>query len=116
MYTNNFAGTDPEAYMAGWTCDLRPRPENQWQGNNMPRFCNDDYDALRAELAITGDINERARIAKAMNDMLMQEYVMLPLVHRGRNAAHANTLGGVVMNVWDSEIWNAADWYRVKTN
>ena len=116
MYTNNFAGTDPEAYMAGWTCDLRPRPENQWQGNNMPRFCNDDYDALRAELAVTGDINERARIAKAMNDMLMQEYVMLPLVHRGRNAAHANTLGGVVMNVWDSEIWNAADWYRVKTN
>ena len=113
MYTNNFDGTDPEAYMAGWTCDQRPRPETQWQGNNMPRFCSDEYDALRAELSTTGDIDERARLAKAMNDMLMQEYVMLPLVHRGRNAAHANTLGGVVMNVWDSEIWNAADWYRI---
>lgn len=112
MYTNNFDGTDPEAYMAGWTCDQRPRPETQWQGNNMPRFCNDDYDAMRAELAVTGDINERARIAKAMNDMLMQEYVMLPLVHRGRNSAHAVTLGGVDLNVWDSELWNIADWYR----
>ena len=61
----------------------------------------------------TGHIGERARLAKAMNDMLMQEYVIIPLVHRGRNAAHANTLGGVIMNVWDSELWNAADWHRV---
>ncbi len=114
MYTNNFDGTDPEAYMANWTCDQAPRPETQWQGNNMPRFCSEEYDALRAEMATTGDINERARLAKAMNDMLMQEYIILPLVHRGRNAAHANSLGGVVMNVWDSEIWNAADWYRIK--
>lgn len=113
MYTNNFDGTDPEAYMANWTCDQAPRPETQWQGNNMPRFCSEAYDGLRAEMATTGDINERARLAKAMNDMLMQEYIILPLVHRGRNAAHNNTLGGVVMNVWDSEIWNAADWYRI---
>ena len=51
---------------------------------------------------------ERAALAKAMNDKLMQEYViMLPLVDRGRVSAHSNTLGGVVLNVWDSELWNA---------
>ena len=114
MFTNNFDGTDPESYMAGWACDQAPRPETQWQGNNMPRFCDERYEALIAEMAVTGDINERARIAKAMNDILMQEYIILPLVHRGRNAAHSNTLGGVALNVWDSELWNAADWYRIK--
>jgi peptide/nickel transport system substrate-binding protein len=114
MFTNNFDGTDPETYMAGWACDQAPRPETQWQGNNMPRFCDERYEALIAEMAVTGDINERARIAKAMNDILMQEYIILPLVHRGRNAAHSNTLGGVALNVWDSELWNAADWYRIK--
>ena len=114
MYTNNFSGTDPEAYMAGWKCDQAPTPENQWQGNNMPRFCSADYDALVAEMAVTGDIDKRIALAKAMNDMLMQDYVMLPITHRSDVAAHSNSLGGVKMNVWDSETWNIADWTRVK--
>ncbi|MEO0829512.1 MAG: hypothetical protein AAFY03_03535, partial [Pseudomonadota bacterium] len=41
---------------------------------------------------------------------------MIPLVHRGRLSAHATSLGGVDLNVWDSELWNIADWYRIKTN
>ncbi len=114
MYTNNFSGTDPEAYMAGWKCDQAPTPENQWQGNNMPRFCSEEYDALVAEMAVTGDIEKRAELAKAMNDMLMQNYIMLPITHRSDVAARSNTLGGVKMNVWDSETWNIADWTRVK--
>ena len=38
MYTNNFAGVDPQAYMANWVCDDWPRPETQWQGANIQRF------------------------------------------------------------------------------
>ncbi len=114
MYANNFDGTDPESYMAYWECKQAPSPENQWQGNNMPRYCSEDYDKLVAEMATTGDLNERARLAKAMNDMLMQDYIILPLVDRGRVSAHANSLGGVVLNTWDSELWNAADWFRIK--
>jgi len=113
MYANNFDGTDPESYMANWECKQAPSPANQWQGNNMPRYCSADYDALVAEMATTGDLNDRARLAKAMNDMLMQDYVIIPLVDRGRVSAHSNTLGGVVLNTWDSELWNAADWHRM---
>jgi len=47
-----------------------------------------------------------------MNDMLMQEGAMIPLVHRGRVSAHSNKLGGVIQNTWDSELWNVADWFR----
>jgi len=114
MYANNFAGTDPEAYMANWECKQIPSPETQWQGNNMPRYCDEEYDALVAEMAKTGEIEKRAELAKAMNDMLMQDYAIIPLVDRGRVSAHSNTLGGVVLNTWDSELWNAADWYRIK--
>ena len=39
---------------------------------------------------------------------------MIPLIHRGGVSAHAVTLGGVKMNEWDSELWNAQDWYRTK--
>ena len=114
MYANNFEGADPEAYLSSWKCSNDPRPDTQWQGLNMPRFCSEEYDAMLAEMAKTGDIDERARLGKAMNDMLMQEFVMIPLVHRGRVSAHANTLGGVQLNTWDSELWNAADWHRTE--
>ena len=116
MYANNFDGTDPEAYMSNWSCAQIPSPDNQWQGNNMPRYCNEAYDALVAEMQGTGDLNARAELAKKMNDMLMQDYVMLPLVDRGRVSAHSNSLGGVILNTWDSELWNAADWHRADSN
>ncbi|MEQ9257758.1 MAG: peptide ABC transporter substrate-binding protein [Roseovarius sp.] len=113
MFAGNFDGTDPESYMASWHCDKIPAPENQWQGANIPRHCDPAYDALVTEMQRTGEIEKRAQIAKEMNDMLMQGYVMLPLVDRGRVSAHALSLGGVVLNTWDSELWNAADWHRL---
>ncbi len=112
MYANTFDGTDPEAYMGNWACSEIPSPDNAWLGGNMPRFCDPAYDALLAEMAGTADINERARLAIAMNDMLMQNYIMIPLVHRGNVSARANTLEGVKLNVWDSQLWNVADWSR----
>jgi peptide/nickel transport system substrate-binding protein len=39
MYANNFDGTDPEPYLGQYACDKAPRPETQWQGENINRFC-----------------------------------------------------------------------------
>ena len=114
MYANNFEGADPETYLGNWQCRENPRPETQWQGGNIPRFCSEDYDAMLLEMSKTGDLEQRSALGKAMNDMLMQDYVMIPLVHRGRVSAHSNSLGGVKLNTWDSELWNVADWYRIK--
>ncbi|QBF31308.1 peptide ABC transporter substrate-binding protein [Thalassococcus sp. S3] len=112
MYANTFNGTDPQSYLGNALCDKAPRPASQWQGENISRFCMEEYDALHAQLAQTAGADERAEIAKQLNDMVVENGGMIPLVHRGRLSAHANTLGGVVLNVWDSELWNAADWYR----
>ncbi|NIZ59492.1 peptide ABC transporter [Sedimentitalea sp. CY04] len=115
MYANNFDGTDPESYLAQHTCDKAPKPESQWQGENINRYCDPAYDELVAELGRTGELSKRGEIAKKLNDMLTKEsYVVVPLVDRGRVSAHANSLGGVILNTWDSELWNAADWYRIK--
>ena len=115
MYANNFDGTDPESYLAMYTCDKAPKPETQWQGENINRFCDPAYDALIEELGKTGELDKRGEIARKLNDMLTKDsMVIIPLVDRGRLSAHSNTLGGVVLNTWDSELWNAADWYRIK--
>ena len=112
MYANTFNGTDPQSYLGNYLCDKAPSPASQWQGSNISRFCDPAYDALHKKLTQTADIDARAEIGKALNDMLVEAGTLIPLVHRGRISAHANTLGGVILNVWDSEIWNAADWYR----
>jgi peptide/nickel transport system substrate-binding protein len=115
MYANNFDGTDPEPYVAQYTCDKAPRPETQWQGENINRFCDPAYDALVAELLQTREESKRAELVIRMNEMLTKDtYTIVPLVDRGRLSAHSNSLGGVVLNVWDTEMWNAQDWYRIK--
>ncbi|MEM9580041.1 MAG: peptide ABC transporter substrate-binding protein [Pseudomonadota bacterium] len=115
MYANVFDGTDPQAYLAAYRCGNEPKPDSQWQGENINRFCEPEYDALIDELARTGDLEKRGEIAKKMNDMLTKDsYTIVPLVDRGRVSAHANSLGGVILNVFDSELWNVADWHRVK--
>ena len=114
MYANTFNGTDPQSYLGNMLCDKAPSPATQWQGENISRFCSEEYDALYATLTTTADADERASIARRLNDMAVEGGAMIPLVHRGRLSAHANTLGGVVLNVWDSELWNVADWYRLE--
>ncbi len=113
MYTNGFSGTDPESYMGNWVCGEISGPDNNWLGNNIPRWCNADYEALVAQMAQTAAIEDRAGLAMQMNDMLVASGIMIPLVHRGDVSAIANSLGGVRMNAWDSELWNIADWTRM---
>ncbi len=116
MYANTFNGTDPQSYLGNGLCGNAPRPETQWQGENISRFCMEEFDALHAELTKTADMAERQRIGRELSAMITDNGGMIPLVHRGRLSAHANSLGGVVLNVWDSELWNVADWYRIKSN
>ena len=113
MYANTFDGTDPENYLGMYRCGNEPKPESQWQGENINRYCDPKYDALLDELSQTGDLGKRGEIAIKLNNMLTKDsYTIVPSVHRGRVSAHSNTLGGVILNTWDSELWNTADWYR----
>ena len=94
---------------------IQAKPESQWQGANINRYCDPAYDALLDKLSATGDLKKRGEIGIQLNNMLTKDsYTIVPLVHRGRVSAHAKSLGGVVLNTWDSELWNVADWYRKK--
>ena len=114
IYTNNFDGTDPEKYMAEWKCDKIPSPENGWRGQNIPRYCSEEYDALVDKLAGTSGLDQRAAIAIELNDMLAKDVAHIPLIHRGDLSARAATVEGTRMNSWDSQLWNVADWTRAE--
>ncbi len=115
MFTSGYSGTDPEGYLSWHRCGNEPRPASQWQGENYHRFCDPAYDEMIDSFARTAELSQRSEIARKMNDMLTNEsQSLIPLVARGRVSAHANTLSGVKMTAWDSELWNVADWYRTK--
>jgi len=115
MYAAKIEGTDPQSFLSGYTCEKAPRPDTQWLGVNINRYCDPEYEALVAELARTADYDVRGALARKMNDMLTRDSAtIIPLIDRGRNSGRAKSLGGVVLNMWDSELWNVADWYRIK--
>ena len=63
---------------------------------------------------MTAGLEERAAIARKMNDMLTGHGALIPLVHRGEVAARALSLGGVRHNAWDTTVWNVQEWHRLK--
>jgi peptide/nickel transport system substrate-binding protein len=114
MYMDNFAGVDPEQYLAKFTCDNIPGPATNWGGGNIQRYCDPEYDAVVTELSRTASLTERAKLAIRLNDTLIERGGLVPLVYRGIVSAHAATLVGVKANGWDADMWNAADWTRAK--
>jgi peptide/nickel transport system substrate-binding protein len=114
MFAWTYVGTDPESNLAGSTCKDIPSPKNNWLGTNFSRYCTPAYDKLAAELGQTAEPAARATLVKKMNDMLVEDGVMIPLIYRGRISAITKKLTGHRHNAWDVELWNIADWARVK--
>ncbi len=115
MFTNGPDNTDPQNYLAGWLCsngENISQSDNNYLGNNTERWCGEEYDALWTELSTTADPAKRIELAIALNDMLHDNFVNLPLVFRGSVSAHSNTLENFQINGWDSETWNIEDWTR----
>ena len=47
-----------------------------------------------------------------MNDLIINDIVLIPLVHRAQLSAVGNTLSGVRLTPWDADTWNIKDWRR----
>ena len=113
MYTTGSSSPDMEGFLGSYRCGEAPTPDNNWTGGNTPRFCNAEYDSILDELKSTAGEMARAALIIRLNDILVQEYALIPLVYRaGAFSAYSNSLGGVQINGWDSEMWNIEDWYR----
>ncbi len=113
MYNDGNSSPDPGAYMIYWTCDQIPQQENDWAGGeNIERWCNPDYDMLYEQSRTEIDIEKRKQLFIQMNDMLIEDVVMIPLVHRGTTSGVNPTIEGIDFTPWDVHVWNIKDWRR----
>ena len=103
---------DPTAYMAGWLCDKAAQKENDWALPNWSRYCNPEYDALFAQASAELDPQKRTELFVKMNELLIQDVAVIPLVNTTQPHAVAVDLKGYDFTVWDVEVWNIADWYK----
>jgi peptide/nickel transport system substrate-binding protein len=111
-YATGNRSPDPGEYMKWWTCDEIAQKSNNWSGHNDGRWCNPAYDALYQQSTTEMDPAKRRELFIQMNDMIIGDVALIPLVHRADVNGVGNTLQGVEFTPWDAELWNIKDWRR----
>jgi len=111
MYTTTMTQPDPALFMIQFASWEAATKENKWQGRNITRWRNDEYDKLYHESEGELDPVKRAAMFIAMNDLVINNVVVVPVVYRPGVAALAKGLHAPLSG-WDSDLWDLRDWYR----
>ncbi|HMO57235.1 MAG TPA: peptide ABC transporter substrate-binding protein, partial [Roseiflexaceae bacterium] len=111
MYTNSYDQPDPQNYLEQWKGSEAGARANEWRLSNDGDYVNAEYDALFEQLTSTTDAEARIELIRQMNDILINDVAIIPLVARSQvTSGYNNKLQGLNGNPWDSEMWNVAEW------
>jgi peptide/nickel transport system substrate-binding protein len=111
MYTTTMPQADPERFMNQYVSWEASTKANSWQGRNIVRWRNEEYDA--AFRAAQGELDpiKRAALFIRMNDLIVGSNYVIPLVGRPTVSGSLNNLRHVLSG-WDTTLWLLGDWYR----
>ena len=103
---------DPERNMDRFCSWELPNKTNKFQGRNIMRWRNDEYDRLYRAAETEMDPAKRAALFIRLNDLVVGDGYMIPL--GSRKAVSAAASKRVKPNVaWGAAMATLADWYRV---
>src|SRR4029079_6637032 len=105
MYTTTMTQPDPETFMNQFTSWEASTKDNKWQGRNITRWRNEEYDKLYKAAEGELDPATRAPVYIKMNELTIQNVVVIPIVWRPRVRAISNKLR-LEQSGWDSDFWN----------
>jgi peptide/nickel transport system substrate-binding protein len=111
MFTLYMLRPDPAGFMRGFVSWEIASKQNKWQGSNVTRWRNDAYDKAYHSAESELDPVKRAALFIAMNDMVVSDGVVIPVVYRPQVAALSHKLRATLSG-WDNAFWNLKDWYR----
>ena len=94
-----------------WKMKVLAAKANKWQGRNITRWTNQEYD--KAFRAAEGELDpvKRAALFIRMNELVCGDQAVIPVVYRPRAAAVSSKLQ-VDLSGWDTDMGNLKDWYR----
>ena len=111
MYTTTMTQPDPGVFMRQFMSTEVASKANKYQGRNITRWQNADYDKLHNQSDTELDPVKRAALFIAMNDLVIKNVVVIPVVTRPSVAA-VGTKIRAPLSGWDSNMYAIQDWYR----
>ena len=111
MYTTTMTQPDPERFMDQYLSWEVSSKANKWQGRNITRWINDEYDKVYRAAEGELDPVKRAAMFIRLNDLPVQDGVIIPLIARPR--VNGTNLKLVAMpSGWDLDFSALHNWYR----
>ncbi len=111
MFTTTMTQPDPELFMNQFVSWEFATKDNKWQGRNRARWANKEYDEVFKQAQGELDPIKRAAMYIKLNDILIKEVALIPVVARPRASA-VSTKIIPWLSGWENDTWAIADWYR----
>ena len=112
MYNTTMSAPDPAPFMLQFCSWEVAQKANSWQGRNITRFRNEDYD--RAYRAAEGEVDpvKRAALFIRMNDIVIQNVAVMTVLWRNGVSGSSTKLRGMDLTGWDGTLWRLPYWYK----
>jgi peptide/nickel transport system substrate-binding protein len=112
MFTTTMTQPDPQRFMDQFVSWEVASKDNKWAGRNPTRWRNEEYDRAWKAAETEMDLVKRAALFVKMNDLVIQNVVVIPVVFRPRVAAISSRMRDVVQSGWDGDFWALAYWSK----
>ncbi len=111
MYTTTMTEPDPALFMQQFLTSEVASKENKWLGRNITRWRSEEYD--KTWHAAEGELDpvKRAALFIKMNDLVIADVAVIPVVYRPGVRGVQKQLQ-VNVSGWDNDTFMLADWYR----
>ncbi len=111
MYTTGPTQPDPSVFLQLFLSTEAAQKANKWQGRNITRWQNAEWDKLYARQLGELDPITRAAMIIKLNEMVIEDVVVIPVVTRPSVAAVTKNLT-CELSGFDSYIWDLANWFK----
>ena len=111
MYNNGPQQPDPAVFLRQFLSWEVATKANKWQGRNVTRWVNKQYDDTYKAAQVELDPVKRAALLIKLNEMVVNDHVVIPVVARPVVSALGNKLTAELSG-WDTNTWDLASWFR----
>jgi peptide/nickel transport system substrate-binding protein len=110
-YSNAMNAPDPEVFLRQFCSWEASQKENKWQGRNITRWQNKEYDEIHKAAQVELDPLKRAAMLIKCNELVVNNHVVIALVARPGAVAMNNSLRADI-SAWDNNTSDLASWFR----
>ena len=110
-YNTTMTQADPSFFMNQYLSWQVATRENKFQGRNVSRWRSTEYDAIHKQADEELDTVKRAAMYIKLNDLVVSDNYIHPLLRRPKVSAVAGNLSAPLSG-WDNDLWQITNWYR----